>query len=119
MLMCQIFEKYQQFDDRAHDENLILSIMLNGTRPPLLLNMPFDYSQMMQKCWDADPSKRPTILELWKFANDKLEKIYKNENLKNNTNKKNDDDLFRRLFKLSKNKKHNGDDIDGSNSNST
>src|SRR5947199_9793672 len=109
MLMWKIFEGHTQFNDRVHDGNLILSIMLNGTRPPLLSNMPSDYSQMMQKCWDADPSKRPTILELWKFADNKLEEIYKNENLKNDTNKKNDDNLFKRLFKLSKNKKHNND----------
>src|SRR5947199_7968955 len=79
MLMWKIFEGHTQFNDRVHDGNLILSIMLNGTRPPLLSNMPSDYSQMMQKCWDADPSKRPTILELFKFAANKLEEIYKKD----------------------------------------
>src|SRR5437763_10710774 len=117
MLMWEIFAEHPPFDDKAHDGNLILNIVLNGTRPPLLSNMPSDYSQMMQKCWDADPSKRPTILEIWKFAANKSDEIHKNENLKNNTNKKNDDNLFRRLFKLSKNKKHNSDDIDGSSDN--
>ncbi len=83
MLMWEIFAGHPPFDDRAHDGNLILSIMLNGTRPPLLSNMPSDYSQMMQKCWDADPSKRPTIGELWDLADNKLEEIYKNDSNNN------------------------------------
>jgi len=37
--------------------------------------MPDDYFQMMQKCWDVDPSKRPTIGELFKFAKNKLKEI--------------------------------------------
>ena len=32
---------------------------------------------IMQKCWDDDPSKRPTIEEIQKFACNKLEEIYK------------------------------------------
>ena len=38
----------------------------------------------MQKCWDVDPSKRPTIYELYKFADNKLKEIYENENSDNN-----------------------------------
>ena len=32
-----------------------------------------------EKCWDADPSKRPTILELWRFAANKSDEIYKKD----------------------------------------
>ena len=81
--MWEIFAGHPPFDDKAHDGNLILNIVLNGTRPPLLSNMPSDYSQMMQKCWDADPSKRPTIGELWDLADNKLEEIYKNDSNNN------------------------------------
>src|SRR6266511_1999821 len=103
MLMWEIFAGYPPFDDRAHDGNLILNIALNGLRPPLLSNMPSDYSQMMQKCWDADPLRRPTIEELLEFSGNKLNEIYENENLKNNNNKKDNSNLFKRLFKLKKN----------------
>ena len=68
MLMWEIFAGHPPFDDRAHNGNLILSIAFNGMRPPLLSNMPDDCAEMMQKCWDADPSKRPIIGELWKFG---------------------------------------------------
>ena len=84
MLMWEIFAGHPPFDDRAHNGNLILNIVINGMRPPLLPNMPDDCAQMMQKCWDVDPSKRPTIVELKKFANNKSKEIYKNENSDNN-----------------------------------
>src|SRR5438874_292298 len=82
--------------DRAHDGNLILNVVLNGMRPPLLSNIPEDCAQMMQKCWDVDPSKRPTIVELRAFASNKSEEIYKRENLKNDINKKKDTSLFKK-----------------------
>ena len=62
MLMWEIFAGHPPFDDRAHNYHLILQIG-EGLRPPILPEMPDDYAQMMQKCWDADPSKRPTIEE--------------------------------------------------------
>src|SRR6266511_3344906 len=85
MLMWEIFAGHPPFDDRAHDADLIFRI-LEGLRPQILPNIPDDYAQMMQKCWDTDPSKRPTILEIWRFADDKLEEIYKGKIDSNNNN---------------------------------
>src|SRR5205085_1730116 len=79
MLMWEIFAGHPPFDDRAHNHRLVFDICEEGLRPPILPEMPDDYTQMMQKCWDADPSKRPTIKELWKFSRNKLKEIYKNE----------------------------------------
>src|SRR5947209_6809285 len=75
-----------------HEEDLIFRI-LEGLRPQILPSMPEDYAQMMQKCWDTDPSKRPTIEELWDFADDKLKEIYegKIDSNNNNSNVSNDD----------------------------
>ena len=83
MLMWEIFAGHPPFDDRAHDKNLILDILLNGTRPPILSEIPDDYAQMMQKCWDMDSSKRPTINELWLFSHNKLGESYQTKNLDN------------------------------------
>src|SRR5689334_7699223 len=71
MLMWELFAGHPPFDDKAHDVDLMLKIC-EGLRPPILSNMLDDYIQMMQKCWDADPSKRPTIWELWIFTGNKL-----------------------------------------------
>ena len=81
MLMWEIFSGHPPFDDRPHDHNLIFDIC-EGLRPPILPEMPQDYVEMMQKCWDVDPSKRPTIGELWDFSFSKLEEIYKTKNSK-------------------------------------
>ena len=57
MLMWELFAGHPPFDDMAHDVDLILKIC-EGLQPPILPNMPDDYAQMMQKCWDTDPSKK-------------------------------------------------------------
>src|SRR3989440_10994894 len=102
MLMWEIFAGHPPFDDKAHGPGLILKIC-EGLRPQILPNMPDDYSQMMQKCWDVDPSKRPTIDELWDFADNKLEEIYKGKiNSSNNEKEKDAISLFKKLFKFSK-----------------
>ena len=46
--------------------------------------MPKDYVEMMQRCWDIDPSKRPTIGELFTFARN-YKNLYKNESPNNET----------------------------------
>ena len=84
MLMWEIFAGHPPFDDREHNDNLILNIVFNGIRPPLLSNMPDDYAEMMQKCWDVDPLKRPTIEELFNFAKNKLDEFYKNQDSDDN-----------------------------------
>src|SRR5437763_11713653 len=63
MLMWEIFSGHPPFDDRPHDHHLILEIC-KGLRPPILPNMPKEYAEMMRKCLDVDPSKRPIIGEL-------------------------------------------------------
>ena len=78
MLMWEIFTGHPPFDDRAHHHHLIFDICENGLRPPILPEMPKDYAQMMQKCWDMGPSKRPTIRELWNFSKNKLNENFIN-----------------------------------------
>jgi len=115
--MWEIFSGYPPFNDRAHDCHLILEIC-KGLRPPILSNMPEEYVEMMKKCWDIDPSKRPTIRELGNFAYDYSNNLYKNEPLNNkiithiasNLNNKNKTirkfiNFSRKFYKASNNKK--------------
>ena len=44
---------------------------------------------MMKKCWDVNPLKRPTILELSDFADDKLKEIYENKDSETSFNENN------------------------------
>ena len=84
MLMWEIFSGCPPFDDKAHDCHLILDIC-KGLRPPILSNMPKEYVEMMQRCWDVDPSKRPTIRELHNFARNFQNDLYGNESSNNET----------------------------------
>ena len=92
--MWEIFAGHPPFDDEAHDADLILKIC-KGLRPQILSEIPDDYAQMMQKCWDVDPSKRPTIKELWDFAKNKSKEIYegKIDSNNNSSNVSSDDNI--------------------------
>ena len=61
MIMWEIFAGHPPFDDRAHDYHLILQIGEGLLQSLILPNMSDDCAQMMQRCWDVDSSKRPTI----------------------------------------------------------
>ena len=78
MLMWEIFAGHPPFDDRAHNHRLVFDICAEGLRPSILPEMPDDYVQMMQRCWDVDPSKRPTIDVLFGFAINKDKEIREN-----------------------------------------
>ncbi|RHZ84456.1 hypothetical protein Glove_81g73 [Diversispora epigaea] len=66
-IMYEMATGKQPFYDRAHDTRLIIDIC-NGLRPKIPDNMldwmPKWYSDLMCKCWNDDPSKRPAANEL-------------------------------------------------------
>ena len=57
------------FWDKSHDAELIIEIV-DGLRPPIVINAPEGYIELMKECWHSDPNKRPS-------ATDILMKIYK------------------------------------------
>ena len=63
IIMWEYTSGKKPFHDRAHDCNLILNI-LDGERPGITDDTPEFYSELMKKCWDSDPEKRPTIYEI-------------------------------------------------------
>ncbi|RHZ86098.1 hypothetical protein Glove_54g16 [Diversispora epigaea] len=66
-IMYEMATRNQPFYDRAHDTHLIIDIC-NGIRPKIpdiMLDwIPQCYSDLMYKCWNDDPSERPTANEL-------------------------------------------------------
>src|SRR5205823_1669071 len=63
MIMWELTSRIPPFDDRAHDFHLSLSIC-KGERPEIIDSTPQCYIDLMKKCWDLDPLKRPTASEL-------------------------------------------------------
>ncbi|GET56689.1 kinase-like domain-containing protein [Rhizophagus irregularis DAOM 181602=DAOM 197198] len=72
MIMWEFTSGVPPFNNRAHDIQLSLSIC-KGERPEIIENTPQCYVDLMEKCWDEDPLKRPTskevlkIIEKWIF----------------------------------------------------
>ncbi|CAI2188632.1 4783_t:CDS:1, partial [Funneliformis geosporum] len=60
MIMWEVMMGRKPCWDQNHDIDLILEIV-DGFRPPILINAPEDYIKLMQDCWHSDPSKRPTV----------------------------------------------------------
>src|SRR5256886_9707901 len=63
MIMWELTSRVPPFDDRAHDFHLSLSIC-KGERPEIIDGTPQCYIDLMKKCWDLDPLKRPPASEL-------------------------------------------------------
>ncbi|CAB4438878.1 unnamed protein product [Rhizophagus irregularis] len=70
MIMWEFTSGVPPFKNRAHDLQLSLSIC-KGERPEIIENTPQCYVDLMKKCWDEDPLKRPSseevfnIIEKW------------------------------------------------------
>ncbi|PKY47380.1 kinase-like protein [Rhizophagus irregularis] len=73
MLMWEISSGRPPFNDYEHDIRLAMNIV-NGIRPKIVPGTPLEYKNLMEQCWDADPSKRPHIITL----RNKLSEIYQN-----------------------------------------
>jgi serine/threonine protein kinase len=63
MIMWEFTSGIPPFKYEEHDHDLILSIC-KGERPKIIKNTPECYVNLMKKCWDSDPSNRPTITML-------------------------------------------------------
>ncbi|RIA87965.1 kinase-like domain-containing protein [Glomus cerebriforme] len=91
MLMYYIATGRQPFSNYAHDNILALNIC-NGIRPEIKESeAPKCYIDLMKRCWNSNPSFRPSITEIHKFIklfinsyNGSYAKVNFNVNLENN-----------------------------------
>ncbi|RGB31465.1 kinase-like domain-containing protein [Rhizophagus diaphanus] len=60
-----IFE--QKLFAYIEDKSQLINKIINGARPQFLQDIPYFLRELILKCWDADPSNRPTIDELEKI----------------------------------------------------
>jgi serine/threonine protein kinase len=82
MIMWEFTSGVSPFNDKAHNLQLSISIC-KGERPKIIENTPQCYVDLMKKCWNEDPLKRPSskevfnIFKKWVFLPDekKIEDI--------------------------------------------
>ncbi|CAI2167854.1 11374_t:CDS:2 [Funneliformis geosporum] len=58
MLMWEISFEKSPFNKYENDYDLAMKIV-NGMRPEITSGVPLEYKNLMEQCWNADPSKRP------------------------------------------------------------
>ncbi|RGB23791.1 kinase-like domain-containing protein, partial [Rhizophagus diaphanus] len=63
MIMWEFTSGLPPFNNRAHDFRLSYSIC-KGERPEIIENTPQCYVDLMKKCWNEDPLKRPSTSEV-------------------------------------------------------
>ncbi|GBB84629.1 hypothetical protein RclHR1_01120017 [Rhizophagus clarus] len=63
IIMWEFTSGIPPFNNRAHDFQLALSIC-KGERPEIIENTPQRYIDLMKRCWDEDPLRRPSASEV-------------------------------------------------------
>ncbi|CAI2191951.1 3843_t:CDS:1, partial [Funneliformis geosporum] len=63
MIMWEFISGIPPFDNEAHDFQLSLNIC-KGKRPKIIKNILQCYINLMKRCWDMDPLKRPITSEI-------------------------------------------------------
>ena len=59
MIMWELTSKKPPFSNYKHDIGLALAILIDEIRPEIVEGTPDFYVDIMQKCWNPDPSQRP------------------------------------------------------------
>ncbi|RHZ63033.1 hypothetical protein Glove_333g6 [Diversispora epigaea] len=63
MIMYEVFTSYPPYYNIPHDEKLVI-LICNGHKPEIMCEIPQLLKDLMEKCWDTDPSNRPKAIEL-------------------------------------------------------
>jgi serine/threonine protein kinase len=64
MIMWEFSSLQPPFGKLAHDHHLLIDICRNHLRPTVTNATPRCWIDLMQQCWDPDPKKRPTALQV-------------------------------------------------------
>ena len=84
MIMWEFTTGCKPFADVEHDHNLIYQV-IDGKRPEITDDTPECFADLMKKCWDSDPKKRPSMetvrktLGSWFFKNRNKEQFDQSE----------------------------------------
>ena len=75
--MWEISSGQPPFVNYKHDDYDLAMDIINGMRPKIVSEIPLEYKDLMEQCWDANPLKRPDIETLWKSMG-KIHLLYQN-----------------------------------------
>jgi serine/threonine protein kinase len=75
MIMWELTTGCKPFANVEHDLSLIIEI-IDGVRPEITEDTPQCYANLMKRCWDPDPKKRPSISEFYGECHEWLWQVY-------------------------------------------
>ena len=75
MIMWEFTSGIPPFNDKAHNLHLALNICKEDKRPEIVEKTPQCYIDLMKKCWDKDPLKRPDASEIEDIINNWISSI--------------------------------------------
>ncbi|CAI2177044.1 14464_t:CDS:2 [Funneliformis geosporum] len=64
--MWELTSGVPPFNNQEHDFQLCLNICQDD-RPKIIDGTPICYADLMKRCWDSNPLKRPTAIEVRRF----------------------------------------------------
>ncbi|RGB33736.1 kinase-like domain-containing protein, partial [Rhizophagus diaphanus] len=80
MIMWELTTGCKPFANIDHDANLIYKI-IDGKQPEITNDTPECFANLMKRCWNPDPSKRPLISEItesfsnWYYKDNSVEQF--------------------------------------------
>ncbi|XP_077343368.1 mitogen-activated protein kinase kinase kinase 7 isoform X5 [Lithobates pipiens] len=67
IILWEVITRRKPFDEIGGPAFRIMWAVHNGTRPPLIKNLPKSIESLMTRCWSKDPSQRPSMEEIVKI----------------------------------------------------
>ncbi|XP_061559984.1 mitogen-activated protein kinase kinase kinase 7 isoform X2 [Phycodurus eques] len=67
IILWEVVTRRKPFDEIGGPAFRIMWAVHNGTRPPLIKNLPKPIENLMTRCWSKDPSQRPSMEEIVKI----------------------------------------------------
>ncbi|RHZ83980.1 hypothetical protein Glove_86g132 [Diversispora epigaea] len=93
MIMYEVFTSYPPYYNIPHNKDLVISIC-EGQKPEIMCEIPQLLKDLMEKCWDTDPSNRPKAIELKSH----LRKYFNNSEINEHTEKANEANKLNKNF---------------------
>jgi serine/threonine protein kinase len=87
MIMWELTTGCRPFTNVEHNTDFIYEI-IDGKRPNITNDTPEDFANLMKKCWNSDPKKRPSakkiceILNFWLNTENDVNQFYQAEEIR-------------------------------------
>jgi serine/threonine protein kinase len=83
MVLWELWEKKRPFDEYTSRFDIIDAVRA-GKRPPISESCPPTFKSLVQRCWQTEPSRRPTMNYIVRYLKDELGRVKRNKSAGSN-----------------------------------